>query len=95
LLNAVLGTVLSDYLWLWSMLLTSPLVCTLGLSLSIPVAMLSDWLLGNAQQGYSLIYVCGAVLVICGFLAVNAPERIQKKFTLSRKLSINAQPPSS
>ncbi len=30
-INGLIGTVLSDYLWLWSVLLTSPLVATVGL----------------------------------------------------------------
>lgn len=35
LLNAFIGTFLSDYLWLLSMLMTSPLVVTLGISLTV------------------------------------------------------------
>lgn len=35
LLNAFIGTFLSDYLWLLAMLMTSPLVVTLGISLTV------------------------------------------------------------
>ncbi|KAG5462724.1 MAG: hypothetical protein BJ554DRAFT_3840, partial [Olpidium bornovanus] len=35
LLNAILGTFLSDYAWLWGVLLTGPLVVTLGISLTV------------------------------------------------------------
>ncbi|KAJ1641851.1 hypothetical protein LPJ64_006236, partial [Coemansia asiatica] len=42
LVNALIGTFLSDYLWLKSMLMTSPLVVTLGLSLTIPLSMAGD-----------------------------------------------------
>lgn len=35
LLNAFVGTFLSDYLWLLAMLMTSPLVVTLGISLTV------------------------------------------------------------
>ncbi|KAJ2408845.1 hypothetical protein GGI10_004781, partial [Coemansia sp. RSA 2530] len=41
-LNALVGTFLSDYLWLLAMLMTSPLVVTLGLSLTIPLSMAGD-----------------------------------------------------
>lgn len=37
LLNAFVGTFLSDYLWLLAMLMTSPLVVTLGISLTVSV----------------------------------------------------------
>lgn len=30
-INGLIGTVLSDFLWLWAVLLTSPLVATVGL----------------------------------------------------------------
>lgn len=35
LLNAFIGTFLSDYIWLLAMLMTSPLVVTLGISLTV------------------------------------------------------------
>lgn len=34
-LNAFIGTFLSDYLWLLAMLMTSPLVVTLGIALTV------------------------------------------------------------
>jgi len=59
----------SDYLWLLSMLMTSPLVVTLGLSLTIPLALLGD------VVGYGRIlglgYWIGAGLVLAGFFGVN------------------------
>ena len=45
LLNGLIGTALSDYLWLLSVLLTSPVVATLGLSLTIPVSMVCDFII--------------------------------------------------
>ena len=40
--NAIVGTFISDYLWLMAMLMTSPVIVTLGLSLTIPLAILFD-----------------------------------------------------
>ncbi|KAG2176688.1 hypothetical protein INT44_007352 [Umbelopsis vinacea] len=69
LLNALIGTFLSDYLWLLAMLMTSPLVVTLGLSLTIPVALTGDFVFKHVVP--NLQYWAGAILVIAGFLSVN------------------------
>ncbi|KAI8065395.1 uncharacterized protein B0P05DRAFT_589970 [Gilbertella persicaria] len=69
LLNAFVGTFLSDYLWLLSMLMTSPLVVTLGISLTIPLALIGDICFKGFIPGFK--YTLGALLVIIGFLAVN------------------------
>lgn len=46
-LNGLCDNVLSDYLWARAIVLTSPTVATVGLSLTIPLAFLSDALLGS------------------------------------------------
>ncbi|KAF7721356.1 hypothetical protein EC973_004837 [Apophysomyces ossiformis] len=69
LLNALIGTFLSDYLWLLAMLMTSPLVVTLGISLTIPLALVGDIVFKHFVP--SLQYASGAVLVGIGFFAVN------------------------
>ncbi|KNC82565.1 hypothetical protein SARC_05139 [Sphaeroforma arctica JP610] len=68
-LNAIVGTVLSDYLWIYSTLLTSPLVATLGLSLTIPTAVMVDYLWGNVEidSGFML----GMGLVLIAFVGIN------------------------
>lgn len=70
LLNAFIGTFVSDYLWLLSMLMTSPLVVTLGISLTIPLALIGDICFKGFIPGFK--YSMGALLVVLGFLAVNA-----------------------
>ncbi|KAJ2559588.1 hypothetical protein EV175_000271 [Coemansia sp. RSA 1933] len=67
--NALVGTLVSDYLWLQSMLMTSPLVVTLGLSLTIPLSMAGDIVLKGLHV--SLPYCVGAALVLAGFVAAN------------------------
>ncbi|CAG8441796.1 16646_t:CDS:2 [Acaulospora colombiana] len=69
IVNALVGTFLSDYLWLLSVLMTSPLVVTLGLSLTIPLALFGDSVFKGIimSPGYWL----GALLVVGGFLGVN------------------------
>jgi len=62
-------TFISDYLWILAMLMTSPLIVTMGLSLSIPLALLGDFLFKGHLKG--LIYWLGAILVLIGFSVVN------------------------
>ncbi|KAI8985168.1 hypothetical protein BDB01DRAFT_100810 [Pilobolus umbonatus] len=76
MLNAFVGTFLSDYLWLLSMLLTSPLVVTLGISLTIPFALIGDILFKGIIPNIN--YSIGALLVIIGFLIVNS-DALKKK----------------
>ncbi|KAJ2349497.1 hypothetical protein GGF43_004405 [Coemansia sp. RSA 2618] len=69
LVNAFIGTFLSDYLWLLSMLMTSPLVVTLGLSLTIPLSMAGDILFKGSAV--ALPYYIGALLVLAAFIGAN------------------------
>ena len=68
-INALIGTFLSDYIWLLAVLMTSPLTVTLGLSLTIPLALIGDVLFKGllTSKGYWL----GAIMVVGGFLGVN------------------------
>ena len=51
------------------MLMTSPLIVTMGLSLTIPLALFGDFLFKGQWKG--LFYWFGAVLVLTGFSIVN------------------------
>ncbi|KAG8000803.1 Solute carrier family 35 member F5, partial [Nibea albiflora] len=42
LINGLIGTVLSEFLWLWGCFLTSSLIGTLALSLTIPLSIMAD-----------------------------------------------------
>ncbi|KPA74352.1 hypothetical protein ABB37_09332 [Leptomonas pyrrhocoris] len=72
--NALVGTNLSDVLWARSVVLTSPVVATLGLSLTTPLAMVVDAIFKHAH--FNGIYISGAVLVMLGFLLANLPIEI-------------------
>ncbi|KAJ1967393.1 hypothetical protein IWQ62_001888 [Dispira parvispora] len=69
LLNALVGTFLSDYLWLLAVLMTSPLVVTLGIALTNPLAMMGDLLLGKLYT--TVQFWIGAGLVMAGFFLSN------------------------
>ncbi len=67
--NGLVGTVISDYLWVLAVLLVSPVVATAGLSLTIPLSMIADLVLHG--QEFHALYILGAVLTFLGFLFVN------------------------
>lgn len=68
-MTALIGTVLADYLWARSVLLTSPLIATLGLSLMVPFAMVSDLVFNDSS--FSMWYLIGSMFVVGGFFMVN------------------------
>lgn len=62
-------TQVSDALYLRAMLLTSPLTVTLGLSLSIPLALIGDLVYRRSGEPVQLAAVVGGVLVLGSFVA--------------------------
>ena len=64
-----LVNVLSDYFWARSVLLTSPLIASVGLCLTIPLALLADFFVSDVK--HSNLYIFGAVCVLVGFVLVN------------------------
>lgn len=66
--NGVISA-LADTLWATAVLLTSPLVATIGISLTIPLAVLADVLF--LHRTFQPVYVGGGICVLLGFLFVN------------------------
>ena len=64
-INAMI-TFVSDALYLKAMLMTSPLAVTLGISLTIPLALVGDWARGSTVGWKTVI---GGLLVLGSFLA--------------------------
>ncbi|KIN96149.1 hypothetical protein M404DRAFT_164064 [Pisolithus tinctorius Marx 270] len=67
-------TLSSDYIYVIAMLKTTPLVATIGLSLTIPLAITGDFFLGKPAAAQVVI---GALFVLFGFIVVgveNAKE---------------------
>ena len=62
-------TLSSDYIYVLSMLKTTPLVVTVGLSLTIPLAVVGDFMLGRSVRGQVIL---GAILVLISFVVVGA-----------------------
>ncbi|KAK2790479.1 hypothetical protein FQN53_009503 [Emmonsiellopsis sp. PD_33] len=68
LVNSV-TSVVSDICWAYAMLLTTPLVVTVGLSLTIPLSLVAQIFLQG--QYSSALYWVGATIVFFSFLVVN------------------------
>ncbi|KAL8501770.1 hypothetical protein ACS0TY_021043 [Phlomoides rotata] len=78
--NGLVGSVLSDYFWALCVVWTTPLVATLGMSLTIPLAMVADMLIHGRH--YSAVYIIGSVQVFAGFVIANVSDRLSKMLGL-------------
>jgi len=76
LANGLIGSVLSDYFWALSVVWTTPLVATLGMSLTIPVAMVADMVIHGRH--YSTVYILGSLQVFSGFVVANLADRFSR-----------------
>lgn len=74
--NGLVGSVISDYFWALSVVWTTPLVATLGLSLTIPLAMVADMLMHGRR--YSAVYIIGSAQVFAGFLIANLSDKCKQ-----------------
>ncbi len=63
------SSLVSDYCWAYATLLTSPLVVSVGLSLTIPLSLIGQMLLDS--QYSSLVYWVGAGIVFLSFVFIN------------------------
>lgn len=74
LVNSVTSLV-SDFCWAYSMLLTSPLVVTVGLSLTIPLSLFGQMVVNG--QTSSAMYWVGAAIVFMSFVFINYQSKEQ------------------
>jgi hypothetical protein len=68
LLNSI-SSFFSDMSWAYAMLLTTPLIVTVGLSLTIPLSLIGEMI--QYQQFSSFLYWVGAGIVLLSFLFIN------------------------
>lgn len=62
-------SLISDFCWAYAMLLTSPLIVTVGLSLTIPLSLFGQMLVNNQTSGPT--YWLGAAVVFVSFIFIN------------------------
>ncbi|EDO17664.1 hypothetical protein Kpol_1004p39 [Vanderwaltozyma polyspora DSM 70294] len=85
ILNCLI-TFISDYCWANAMLLTTPFIVTVGLSVTIPLAMLGDFIF--VDRSMTLIYVVGAALIMGSFLIINTDSEQEQ---IENQLQIQIQ----
>ena len=66
--NGVVGTVLSELLWLLGCFYTSSLIATLSIGLTIPLSIIAD--IAWKQKSYHAIFVVGAIPMFCSFFII-------------------------
>ncbi|KAG5365524.1 putative vacuolar membrane protein [Yarrowia sp. C11] len=66
------ATLVSDFFWVLAMLMTSPLVVTVGLGATVPLAMAGDLFIKRSLP--SLTYVFGAVILCLSFVVINRQD---------------------
>lgn len=79
-----LGSVLADFLLAKATVLTTPLIVSVGLSLSAPASVIIDvWFKGEVRR---VMYYLGILCIILGYLLVNllAARQVGYKLTFTR-----------
>ncbi|KAK4537235.1 hypothetical protein CDCA_CDCA11G3260 [Cyanidium caldarium] len=92
-LNGLIGTVLSDYLWARSVLLTSPLIASLALSLTIPLSALADMLFRHAR--FTWQYALGLFAMTAGFILASSPGHTESSELAERSVALPDGAPAS
>lgn len=64
-----MSSFVSDYTWAYAMLLTTPLIVSVGLSLTIPLSLIGQIIISSQYTG--ALYWVGAVVVVLSFLFIN------------------------
>lgn len=64
-------TLSSDYIYVLAMLKTTPLVVTVGLSLTMPLAMIGDFILNKPVKTQVIL---GASIVLSSFIAIGLQD---------------------
>ena len=72
-----LSSLVSDIAWAYAVLLTSPIVVTVGLSMTIPLSLVGQIVL-NGQRASALYWV-GAVAVVASFVFVSEEEKEEEE----------------
>jgi len=82
ILKGLFDNALSDFLWAKAVVLTSPTVATVGLSLTIPLAFLIDAYQGHLDERRNSLALraLGALVILAGFLLVaNHPDSSKRR----------------
>jgi solute carrier family 35 protein F5 len=81
--DGLFDQVLSDYIWARAVVLTSPTVATVGMSITIPLAIMSDLVFKGIPL--TLPSVGGSLFVIGGFVWVTYASEIEEEEKVQRR----------
>ncbi|KAI9718420.1 MAG: hypothetical protein M1812_004141 [Candelaria pacifica] len=73
----------SDFCWAYAMLLTSPLVVTVGLSLTIPLSLVGQMILDHQYSSFA--YWIGAGIVFLSFIFINQESKGEEEASTHRR----------
>lgn len=68
-INAFIGTFISDYCWARSVILLGPLITTLGISLTVPLSLLSSSFIDHTS--FTWLYILGSLLILISFVVIS------------------------
>jgi solute carrier family 35 protein F5 len=83
LVNAIFGTVLSNYTWGRSVVLLNPLIAELGIGLTMPLGLIVDYFLEDKH--YNIYYLLGSTYIMAGFVIVTLYDYYAEKAEEERK----------
>lgn len=63
-LNSLIGSIFSDYLWLYATLLTSSLVSSISLTLTIPLSLIADLLIRQQPPGVNQLVAAVPIMIV-------------------------------
>ena len=86
-------SLISDFCWAYAMLLTSPLVTTVGLSLTIPLSLIGQMILNS--QNSSATYWIGAGVVLLSFVFINHESKDEEEQTNRKIKQVMTDQPES
>lgn len=64
ILNSLIGSIFSDYLWLYATLLTSSLVSSISLTLTIPLSLICDLLIRNQPPTLNQLIAAIPIMIV-------------------------------
>jgi hypothetical protein len=83
----------SDYIYVLAMLKTTPLVVTVGISLTIPCALLGDLFVADVNP--RLQVAAGALLVVASFVVLGVEDSMGKAWLRMRSVRLSGVLPRS
>ncbi|ETI46786.1 hypothetical protein F443_08868 [Phytophthora nicotianae P1569] len=90
--QGLLNNVLADYLWAVAIMYTSTTTATIGLSLTVPMAIFSDWIVNDIKPGY--ITFISSALVLGGFVVLAVTTRKEQLSAGKEQDASNTEIPS-